>query len=114
MNFEDTILNIECLDNDLPPMSESPESISNFIRTLESSQRRAINRKIKKLCKRFIALSLSKKGLSAAEKSEKSKILKRRLGFNSSSTLFNSVRVHRNRIDFVRSFLRIQAKKKLD
>lgn len=114
MNFEETVLDIECLDNDLPPMSKSSESISNFIRTLEPRQRRAVNRKIKKLCKRFIALSLSKKGLSATEKSEKSKILKSRLGFNSSTTLFNSVRVHRNRIDFVKSFLRIQAKKKFD
>ena len=96
MSFEDIILDLKCVSMGLPPLSGPVEEVTSVIRSLDSREKRRVNRKIKKLCKKFISEKFADRFSHSGKSS-----LERRLGFKRDDQLFNSVILAR-RVSFVR------------
>ena len=98
------LLDVECLNNGLPPMSNTTRDVVKMIRSVSSKEKRRINRKIKKICKRRIhQIMTSKKDRSCSEKNRLKQQILDRLAFNRDNGLFNNAFMEK-RIDFVRTF----------
>ena len=105
MNIKDTILDIKCLNRDIPPLSGDPHEAAKFIISLGTVERRKVVRKIKKLCVRHMSEITSQKSLTQRERERIVDRARYRMGFNRADRLFNNVRFLKNRIIFVKSFL---------
>ena len=98
------LLDMECLNSGVPPMSATTSDVAKMIRSASSKERRRINRKIKKICKRRIhQIVSSKKDFSCSEKDSLRRQILDRLAFNHDNGLFNNAFMEK-RIDFVRTF----------
>lgn len=103
MNFHEMITNIKCVEMGLPPLVDDVETVAEIIVNMESSDRKEVTRKIKKLCKKYITVSTShiKDPVTRRARTE---ILEKRLGFKSDCQLFNKGTLER-RIEFVQVFM---------
>lgn len=102
MDFEDIMLDLECVNMGIPPLSDSPGSVVNIIMSMKSDERKKTTRKIKKLCKKYINLSVTH--LKEPVRSHRKRTLESRLGFNNDKQLFNKGTLER-RVTFVRGFM---------
>ena len=102
MDFDDIIINLKCVDMDLPPLANNASLVSDIITSMPSASRKKANRKIKKLCKKYINVSVSH--LKEPIKSFRKSVLEKRLRFKTDEQLFNKVVLER-RIIFVRDFM---------
>jgi hypothetical protein len=112
MNFDDIMLDLKCVEIGLPPMSGDLTTVSQVITSLKSSERKKVTRKLKKLCKRFIAKkrqNLKARFIHSQEIERRMSRAETNLGFKSDRQLFNNVTLMR-RISFVRSFVRSNIK----
>ena len=88
------LFNIACLDEGLPPMDNKISHIRTMILELPSDKRRAVSRKIKKICKRSIKERVKNIPMSRRKKVQKE--LEGLLAFNHDNTLLiNDVLVGR-------------------
>ena len=103
--MRDLLFDISCLDIGLPPMSGKAEDVYEMIKNMPSSRRRQINRKLKKICKRFISTKVY--SLSSSDRDHKEKIYRKHLGFKTSEELINNSKLFAiRRIATVQTFLR--------
>lgn len=98
MNVEDIMLDLRCVDLGLPPLSGGSRQAALLIMRFEPRERRAVSRKIRKLCKKFINSRVSR--LRGPIKDARKSILEKRLSIKSDSQLFIK-QVLVRRIDFI-------------
>ena len=96
------LLDVASLDEGIPPLSQSNEAVIQMIRSMNCQEKRKTLRKIKKLCKRFMAADLQHK--TATAKGFRKNKVEKRLGFNRDHQLFKKD-ILSMRISCVRSFM---------
>ena len=103
------ILDVFCLDKGLPPLSQNLNVVVNMICQMPSLERRKVNRKIRKLCKKVIVFE-SKDFGCLAHKNRFKRSANASLGFKTKRDTFSRDILLR-RLSFLRrAFAREQSK----
>ena len=99
------LLDLACLERGLPPLSNDSGDVVDMILRSNFSERRRINRKIRKLCKTAMKHMLSTSSYkSLKEEKAHQKSMLKYLGFKQNKKYFDR-HVLRRRISYVRSFM---------
>ena len=98
------LLDIECLDQGLPPLSFTNKEVVEMIRQLSPQKKRVVLRKIKKVCKRQIAAQVEAQIKNKNRTKHLQQTLMKLLGFNASHCVFNN-RVLEKRVEMARRYI---------
>ena len=95
------LLDIECLDQGLPPLSFTNKEVVEMLEQLSSQKKRVVLRKIKKICKREIAAQVEAQVKNKRRIKYTKESLMKLLGFNASRRVFNN-RILEKRVEMAR------------
>ena len=99
------LLDLVCLERGLPPLSNKSNDVVDMMLRSNPSERRRINRKIRKLCKTALKHTLSDVVYgSLKEKKAHHKSMLKYLGLQQNKKYFDKY-ILRRRISYVRSFM---------